>query len=84
MQVHWRETPFRFCFQPVCSVLSRILKRTIITMASTASSTPLNPGGDALPLMVHVTAPATLPEGYTFEAEINGDPDKIFNCEVVR
>ncbi len=53
-------------------------------MASTAASTPLNPGGDVLPIMVHVTAPATLPAGYTFEAELNGDPDKVFNCEVVR
>jgi hypothetical protein len=51
-------------------------------MASTAASTPLNPGGDVLPIMVHVTAPATLPAGYTFEAELNGDPDKVFNCEV--
>lgn len=33
-------------------------------------------------MMVHVTAPASLPAGYTFEAEINGDPDKIFTCEV--
>lgn len=37
-----------------------------------------------LPLLVHVTAPATLPAGYTFEAEINGDPAKLFTCEVVR
>jgi hypothetical protein len=37
-----------------------------------------------LPMMVHVTAPATLPAGYTFEAEINGDPTKLFTCEVVR
>ena len=36
-----------------------------------------------LPLMVHVTAPATLPAGYTFEAEINGDASKLFTCEVV-
>jgi hypothetical protein len=53
-------------------------------MASSAASTPLNPGGDVLPIMVHVTAPTTLPAGYTFEAELNGDPDKVFNCEVVR
>jgi hypothetical protein len=39
---------------------------------------------DVLPILVHVTAPATLPAGYTFEAEINGDPDKVFTCEVVR
>jgi hypothetical protein len=36
------------------------------------------------PMMVHVTAPATLPAGYTFEAEINGDPNKLFTCQVVR
>lgn len=53
-------------------------------MASSAASTPLNPGGNVLPLMVHVTAPTTLPAGYTFEAELNGDPDTVFNCEVVR
>lgn len=53
-------------------------------MAATAASTPLNPGGDVLPIMVHVTAPATLPAGYTFEAELNGDPALVFNCEVVR
>jgi hypothetical protein len=34
-------------------------------------------------MMVHVTAPASLPAGYTFEAEINGDPNKVFTCEVV-
>lgn len=34
------------------------------------------------PLMIHVRAPATLPGGYTFEAEINGDPKKTFTCEV--
>jgi hypothetical protein len=53
-------------------------------MASSASSAPLNPDGDVLPIMVHVTAPATLPAGYTFEAELNGDPALVFNCEVVR
>jgi hypothetical protein len=49
-----------------------------------ASAAPLNPVGDVLPIMVHVTAPATLPAGYTFEAELNGDPALVFNCEVVR
>lgn len=34
------------------------------------------------PLMLHVRAPSTLPAGYTFEAEINGDPNKTFTCEV--
>lgn len=52
-------------------------------MAS-ASPTPLNPNGNVLPIMIHVTAPATLPGGYTFEAAINGDESKIVNVEVVR
>jgi hypothetical protein len=42
------------------------------------------PGGPKLPLMIHVTAPATLPAGYTFEAQINGDEHKIVTIEVVR
>lgn len=46
--------------------------------------TPLNPLGNVLPMMVHVTAPATLPSGYTFEAAINDDESKIINVEVVR
>jgi hypothetical protein len=33
--------------------------------------------------MVHVTAPASLPAGYTFEALVNDDPDRPFTCEVV-
>jgi hypothetical protein len=33
--------------------------------------------------MVHVTAPAALPAGYTFEALVNDDPDRPFTCEVV-
>ncbi|KAL7556625.1 hypothetical protein ACA910_014158 [Epithemia clementina (nom. ined.)] len=45
-------------------------------------SAPLNPTDDAVPMLVHVTAPATLPAGYTFEAEINGNPDNIITCEV--
>jgi hypothetical protein len=49
-----------------------------------ASDAPYASAGGDLPLMVHVTAPATLPAGYTFEAEINGDPAKLFTCEVVR
>ena len=54
-------------------------------MANVASSAPLTDNdGDSPPLMVHVTAPANLPAGYTFEAEVNGDPDKLFTCEVVR
>ena len=50
-------------------------------MTTTPNTTLIRPD---LPMMVHVTAPATLPAGYTFEAEINGDPTKLFNCEVVR
>lgn len=46
------------------------------------SETPYKPVPKELPLLVHVTAPATLPAGYTFEAEINGDPSKLFTCEV--
>lgn len=34
------------------------------------------------PVMVHVIAPATLPEGYTFEAQIGGDPEKTFTVSV--
>jgi hypothetical protein len=39
---------------------------------------------DVMPLMIHVTAPATLAAGYSFEALINDDPDRTFTCEVVR
>lgn len=40
-------------------------------------------GGDEVkPLMVTVTAPATLPAGYTFEAYINDDRERPFLCEV--
>jgi hypothetical protein len=55
-------------------------------MASAMKSDALYTSGAGadLPMMVHVTAPATLPAGYTFEAEINGDPSKLFTCEVVR
>ena len=52
-----------------------------MTTSNTNTSTLIRPD---LPMMVHVTAPATLPAGYTFEAEINGDPKKLFTCEVVR
>ncbi len=37
-----------------------------------------------LPLMVSVTAPSTLPAGYTFEAYVNDDKMRPFTCEVVR
>jgi hypothetical protein len=39
---------------------------------------------EVMPLMVQVTAPTTLPAGYTFEALVNDDPDRPFTCEVVR
>lgn len=55
-------------------------------MSNTVSAAPLNPSQEdkeALPMMVHVIAPASLPAGYTFEAEINGDNQKTFTCEVV-
>jgi hypothetical protein len=44
---------------------------------------PLYPDAEALPVLVHVTAPATLPAGYTFEAQVNGDPNRTFTAEVV-
>ena len=37
----------------------------------------------APPMMVHVVAPSSLPEGYTFEANINNDPERTFTVEVV-
>ena len=40
-------------------------------------------GEEKIPLMIRVTAPATLPGGYTFEALINDDPERPFTCEVV-
>mmetsp|Transcript_7633 Transcript_7633/g.9989 ORF Transcript_7633/g.9989 Transcript_7633/m.9989 type:complete len:263 (+) Transcript_7633:116-904(+) len=45
-------------------------------------SAPLNPNEESIPMLVHVTAPASLPAGYTFEAEINGNPEQIITCEV--
>jgi Cys-rich protein (TIGR01571 family) len=47
-----------------------------------AGSAPLTPDPESLPMMIHVTAPATLSAGYTFEAEINGDPKKVFTVAV--
>ena len=37
-----------------------------------------------LPIMISVTAPSTLPAGYTFEAYVNDDQMRPFSCEVVR
>lgn len=42
----------------------------------------LYPDAASPPVLVHVTAPATLPGGYTFEASINGDPSRTFTAEV--
>lgn len=42
-----------------------------------------NAGGeDIQAIMVSVTAPSTLPEGYTFEAYLNDDKNRPFTCEV--
>ena len=41
-------------------------------------------GGEEIqPIMVNVTAPSTLPAGYTFEAYLNDDKNRPFVCEVV-
>jgi hypothetical protein len=45
---------------------------------------PLDPDASTPPVMVHVVAPATLPEGYTFEAQIGGNVERTFKVEVVR
>jgi hypothetical protein len=48
-------------------------------------SQPLNPRvNGTIPVMVHVTAPADLPGGYTFEANLNGNPERVFTARVVR
>ena len=39
--------------------------------------------GGEVAMMVRVRAPATLPEGFTFVAEVNEDPSKTFTCRVV-
>lgn len=55
------------------------------TMAAVNQNEELmNHDDDMKPLMVTVTAPATLPAGYTFEALLNDDPNRPFICEVVR
>lgn len=43
---------------------------------------PLYTAVEQAPIMVHVTAPSTLPGGYKFDAHINDDPNKVFSCEV--
>lgn len=48
-----------------------------------ASTDYTNAGGEEIqPMMVSVTAPSTLPEGYTFEAYLNDDKNRPFTCEV--
>ena len=37
----------------------------------------------APPMMVHVVAPSSLPAGYSFEANLNNDPERTFTVEVV-
>mmetsp|Transcript_23691 Transcript_23691/g.65769 ORF Transcript_23691/g.65769 Transcript_23691/m.65769 type:complete len:252 (+) Transcript_23691:241-996(+) len=50
-----------------------------------ASTDYKDAGGEELqPMMVSVTAPSTLPEGYTFEAYLNDDKSRPFTCEVPR
>lgn len=47
-------------------------------------SQPLNPKtSGTIPVMVHVTAPADLPGGYTFDANLNGNPERVFTARVV-
>mmetsp|Transcript_22604 Transcript_22604/g.33186 ORF Transcript_22604/g.33186 Transcript_22604/m.33186 type:complete len:249 (+) Transcript_22604:100-846(+) len=41
---------------------------------------PLKP--EEPPVMIHVIAPATMPEGYVFEAEVGNDSDRKFTVEV--
>lgn len=47
-------------------------------------TSPLYPEGAFPPMMVYVTAPADMPAGYTFDAELNGDKNRTFTVEVVR
>jgi len=52
-------------------------------MASASNQEYTNQNEEEMkPLMISVTAPATLPEGYTFEAYLNDDPSRPFICEV--
>ena len=39
---------------------------------------------NTIAMMVRVRAPATLPAGFTFVAQINETPSKTFTCQVVR
>jgi len=45
---------------------------------------PLRPDSPVHVIMVNVTAPATLPAGYEFEAQVEGDPEQTVHAVVVR
>lgn len=44
---------------------------------------PLRPDSPVQVVMVNVTAPATLPAGYEFEAQVHGDPEMTVHAVVV-
>ena len=44
---------------------------------------PLRPDSPVQVVMVNVTAPATLPAGYEFEAQVHGDPEMTVHAIVV-
>jgi hypothetical protein len=54
----------------------------IATMADDRAE-PLRPDSPVQVVMVNVTAPATLPAGYEFEAQVNGDPEQTVHAVVV-
>ena len=39
---------------------------------------------DEIPIMISVTAPSNMEEGFNFEAYVNGDKNRSFTCVVVR
>lgn len=45
---------------------------------------PLRPDSPVQVIMVNVIAPATLPAGYEFEAQVQGDPEMTVHAVVVR
>ena len=44
---------------------------------------PLRPDSPVQVVMVNVVAPATLPAGYEFEAQVEGDPELTVHAVVV-
>ena len=53
-------------------------------MAADDRAEPLRPESPVQVVMVNVTAPATLPAGYEFEAQVNGgDPEMTVHAIVV-